>query len=183
MALGEHCEKASTSIRFQMHPSFMPSLPLPGHKTDGIDHFHILFGGEVVQSLFQTLKKLFWSNCTVGLCYFVSLFLNLDANQCAPLFLLQVWYIQYREYYSTCLKDTKQYCHNKLVVYQMVISEHLEICHGAKWTCNIIFTWTFKEYHCTTMVNIQTIMVLQCKTQNKVVLQYFLLEMYHSCYC
>ncbi len=172
MALGEHCEKASTSIRFQMHPSFIPSLPLPGHKTDGIDHFHILFGGEVIQSLFQTLKKLFWSNCTVGLCYFVSLFLNLDANQCA-----RHLYFSVHSTENTCLKDTKQYCYNNLVVYQMVISGHLGICHGAKWTCNIIFTWIFKEYHCTTMVNIQTIMVLQCKTQNKVVLQYFLLEM------
>ncbi len=59
MALGEHCEKASSSIRFQMHPSFMPSLPLPGHKTDGIDHFHILFGGEVVQSLSDFEKAVF----------------------------------------------------------------------------------------------------------------------------
>lgn len=44
MALGEHCEKASTSFRFQMCPSFMSSLTLPGHKTNGIDHFDILFG-------------------------------------------------------------------------------------------------------------------------------------------
>lgn len=44
MALGELCEKASTTIRFQMCPSFMSSLTLPGPKTNGIDHFDILFG-------------------------------------------------------------------------------------------------------------------------------------------
>lgn len=45
-ALGEHCEKASTTIRFQMCPSFMSSLTLPGPKTNGIDHFDTLWQGK-----------------------------------------------------------------------------------------------------------------------------------------